>query len=242
MRDMTTFSLHFDTCCAALTSGRHLESEKKHLTNKLSMASRREGKPKAKRPRLQKSGSVSSDHGTGISKSFKAVSELDRLKYALKNTPNDVIIRKIRQSVDASEKRVPNLSTIFDKQLFPPPAKELSMCARCYEDFDPNYNTKKSCITKHDEYWRYCGKRYLRHGDKRYCWRCEKCNKKWETSSSDGYHSDEIDSICYMGRHAVDLDIEGENSKSNQYVVTSSESSSSMDSDDISDGETSEFW
>lgn len=206
------------------------------------MASKREGKPKTKRPRLQKSSSASSDGATS-SETFKtAVTELDRLKYALKNTPDDVIIRKIRQSIGASEKRVPSLSTIFDKQSFPPPAKKLSMCARCHEDFDPNYNSKKSCITKHDEYWRYCGKRYLRHGLNRYCWRCEKCNKKWETSTSDGYHSDEIDSICYIGRHTVDLDVEGEDSKFNQYVVSSSESSSSVDSDDISDGETSEFW
>ena len=245
-----------------------VESEKKHLTNKLSMASRREGKPKAKRPRLRKSGSVSSDRGASISKSFKAVSELDRLKYALKNTPDDVIIRKIRQSVDASEKRLPSFSAVFDKQLFPPPVKVLSKCARCKEDFDPNYNPKKSCKIFHDtDNWDYQGKYYSRRKGLRYCWSCEKCKKRWELSGLDDDFSDEDDAICYKGRHTVDLeaieesDSSGSSSEcevSAKCEVSASETDSSMYSDDMpfplysfnsdvdsdseSDSETSRFW
>ena len=150
------------------------------------MASKNGEKPQAKRPRLQKSDSVSSDGSASTSKTLIAVSELDRLKYALKNTPDKVVIRKIRQSVDASEKRLPSLSAVFDRRSFPPPVKVLSKCARCKEDFDPNYNTKKSCKIWHDpDDWDYHSKYYSRRKGLRYSWSCAKCEKRWQLSGLD---------------------------------------------------------
>ena len=235
------------------------------------MSSKREGKPKAKRPRLQKSGSVSSDgSASGTSKTFKAVSELDRLKYALKNTSDNVIIRKIRQSVDSSEKRLPSFSAVFDKRSFPPPVKVLSKCARCKEDFDPNYNSKRSCKIFHDpDDWDYHSKYYSRRKGLRYNWSCAKCKKRWQLSGLDDDFSDEDEAICYIGRHTIDLKAEEESDRSSRssssecevsakpHRVSDSESDYSMDSDDVpfpffwfskgnsdsdSDSETSGFW
>ena len=108
------------------------------------------------------------------------------VNYALKNTPYKVVIRKIRQSVDASEKRLPSLSAVFDRRSFPPPVKVLSKCAQCKEDFDPNYNTKRSCIIWHDPNdWDYHSKYYSRRKGLRYNWSCAKCEKRWQLSGLD---------------------------------------------------------
>ena len=213
------------------------------------MLSKREGKPKAKRPRSQKSCSESSDGSASTSKTFKAVSELDRLKYALKNTSDDVIIRKIRQSVDSSEKRLPSFSAVFDKRSFPPPVKVLSKCARCEEDFDPNYNSKRSCKIFHDPDnvgWDFKSKKkyYSRRKGVMYNWICAKCKKRGQVPWFDNVYSNEDDAICYIGRHTVDLEAQEEsdrNSRSSSSErevsakrrVSESESDSSTDSDEV---------
>ena len=221
------------------------------------MASKRKEIPKAKRQRSQKSGSVSSADGS----SSKAVSELERVKYALKNTSDNVIVRLIRQSVDHSDKRLPSLSAVFDKRVFPPPVEVLSKCARCEVEFDPNYvrNSKRSCKVFHDpDNWDYQSKYYSRRKGLRYNWSCTKCNKRWQLSGLDADFSDEDDAICYIGRHTVDLeesDSSSESSSSEREVsakkrkVSFSESDSSIDSDDVlspfysdSDSEASGFW
>lgn len=160
------------------------------------MASKR---PKAKRPRLQKSGhSVqSSDLACVASKNFKAVSELDRIKYALKNT--------IRQAVGASKKRLPSLSTIFDKQSFPPPPVKVLHC-KCALD------TKRISILTATR------REVVKHHIKSKTIVAGAAHSKRCMCDIDGeYYSNEADSIC---QHAIDLETEEETSSTSAVSLT----------------------
>ena len=163
------------------------------------MSSQTSGSP-TKRRRIEKEYSISSS-ASKHPRNFYDNDEKERLRllYVFGNISNETIANTLKEAVQKSDKKLPSLTTIFDKKKFPAKVYVMSTCTRCGREFDPNYNDEKSCKVLHPD-WDCTGKSY--NG---YRWQCTSCDKEWETDGLDDIiNSDPDIAFCYVGQHTIE--------------------------------------
>ena len=125
-------------------------------------------------------------------------SQRDRLLYIFSKISIKILFGRIKRAVKegADDKLVGSLATLFGEDIFP--SKVSLTCARCKEEFDPNYNSMMSCKLPHYEI-----DRSMKHGYGA-TWTCHDCKRTWE---GDDYNFCDADvGYCFEGPHTAIVD------------------------------------
>ena len=129
---------------------------------------------------------------------FDVAGERARLTHGLNSMPAKHIVDLLKALI-ATDAGVHQVAAVLPAKSLPPQA--IAHCLRCDKDFDPQYNTKKSCIMDHP------GAAVEDDGDDEggSVGRCARCDGVAYTETE--YHEETIGPPCFMGPHTVRQDL-----------------------------------
>ena len=129
---------------------------------------------------------------------FDIAGERARLSHGLSSMPAKTIVNMLKALITTDEGTRKVAAVLPATSL---PKQVLAHCLRCDKDFDPQYNTNKSCIMDHP------GAAVEDDGDDEggSVGRCARCDGIAYTENE--WHEETIGPPCFMGQHTLRQDL-----------------------------------